>query len=342
MHSDDLIFDEARKVAEAVKLRQLAGKTVLVTGASGLLGTYFVASLASILNIDAATRIVAVTGHGLPDHLVRLRALPQIEEVAGDLTESDSVSKLPLADVIIHAAGYGQPSIFLKNPVKTLQLNTSVTLELFSKLKPGGVFLYLSSSEVYSGLESPPFSEHDIGTTNPMHPRSCYIESKRCGEAICHAFSTARGTTARVARVSLVYGPGTRRGDARVLNSFIERALQKGQIELLDDGAAKRTYCYVTDALEIMWRIVLGGKDFLYNVGGLSPATTIYDLAMLIGSLLDVPVRRPSRAAGLAAAPGDVRLNMEKAKAEFGQVNFVPLQTGLANTVEWQKSLYRS
>ena len=97
---------------------------------------------------------------------------------------------------------------FMQNPVKTLQLNTSTTLLLFEKLLPGGKFLFISTSELYSGLSHPPFTEQQIGTTNTTHPRACYIEGKRCGEAIVNAFRE-QGVNAKSARLALAYGPGT-------------------------------------------------------------------------------------------------------------------------------------
>jgi nucleoside-diphosphate-sugar epimerase len=125
-----------------------------------------------------------------------------------------------------------------------------------------------------------------------------------------------------------------------VLNSFIERALREKAIRLLDRGEAKRTYCYVSDAMRMVWRILLEGKDPIYNVGGTS-STTILGLAHLIGDLLDVPVRVPMEpSTGVVGAPDDVRLDLAKFVNEFGPIELTGLQEGVARTVEWQKALY--
>jgi nucleoside-diphosphate-sugar epimerase len=213
-------------------------------------------------------------------------------------------------------------------------------MELFKKLKPGGKFLFISSSEVYSGLPKPPYKEQEIGTTNTDHPRSCYIEGKRCGEAVVNTYR-AIGVLGKSARLSLAYGPGTKQGDARVLNSFIYRGLVEGKIALGDRGEAKRTYCYVTDAVEIMWRILFDGTDAIYNVGGNSK-TTIGKLAKQIGAYLKVPVEFPKSEAGAQkGAPMDVSLDMSKAKKQFGKTTYVSLSDGLAKTIEWQRTLYK-
>jgi dTDP-glucose 4,6-dehydratase/UDP-glucuronate decarboxylase len=256
----------------------------------------------------------------------------------GDLSNAGFRAGLPTFDFGIHAACYAQPGRFLADPVTTLALGTEVTLDLLRRVNPHGTLLFLSSSEIYSGLSDPPFGEARTGAVPPDHPRSCYIEAKRCGEVICHAFRS-RGVAAKVARVSLAYGPGTRRGDRRALNMFIEKSLSRGEVDLLDAGLAVRTYAYASDVAEVLWRIALEGRDWLYNVGGES-TTTVADLARLIGSQTGASVRFPASSAPLAGAPEEVRLDLGKIRAEFGKTRFVSLEEGIARTIRWQRSLY--
>jgi nucleoside-diphosphate-sugar epimerase len=211
-------------------------------------------------------------------------------------------------------------------------------MTLFEHLKVGGQFLFLSTSEVYSGLPNPPYKETQIGTTNTTHPRSCYIEAKRCGEAICNAYRT-QGVYASSARLALAYGPGTKFADRRVINVLIERGLKEGKITLQDKGTAKRTYCYVSDAVEILWNIILYGKEPIYNVGGFS-RTTIAELAMKIGNILNVPVDFPLNSHELGGAPDDVYLDMGQVNNEFKKYEYISLDNGLAKTIEWQKIYY--
>lgn len=239
-------------------------------------------------------------------------------------------------DYIIHAAGYGQPQMFSKDKRQTILMNTQGTNELFSFLKEGGKFLFISTSEVYSGAK-PPHKETDIGTTTPQHSRACYIEGKRCGEAICMAYSE-QGYNVKIARLALAYGPGTKKGDTRVLNQFIEQALTKKEIRLMDSGKASRTYIYVDDVAELMLKILFEGKDIVYNVGGQS-TVSIKGLADLIGEIVDCPVVLGKD--GLVGAPSDVKLNMTKTLSEF-PINFTPLMEGLNRTINYQKRLYGS
>ena len=190
-------------------------------------------------------------------------------------------------DYIIYGAGYGQPLKFVEDKINTIRINTEVLYDTFNLLKPDGKFLYISSSEIYSGAK-PPYKETDIGTTTPQHPRACYIEGKRCGEAICMAYRE-QGIDVKIARLALAYGEGTKKHDTRVINQFIEQALEKKEIDLLDDGSAIRTYCYIDDVVEMLLDILFKGIKSVYNVGGTS-RITIKDLALEIGKIINAQV----------------------------------------------------
>ena len=245
------------------------------------------------------------------------------------------MESFPTVDFVIHAAGYAQPAKFTQNPDKTLRLNTTATFQLLEKVEKDGSFLFVSTSEVYSGLEKDRYTEQDIGTTTPQHPRACYIEGKRCGEAFCMAART-KGVDAKCARLSLAYGPGTRADDRRVLSEFIRKALLNGQIGLMDSGSALRTYCYVTDAVEQMWQILLHGTQSVYNVGGHS-SISIAGLARMVGEALNVPVVIPPEDSSMGGAPKSVQLELNRVEEEFCKHDYVSMEDGLARTIAWQK-----
>lgn len=335
----ELMLQDAQRVCERVDFNELEGKSILITGASGLIGSNFLASLNYFkTKIRLPFKVYNITNANPAEYFKEIAGFKGSEMLQGDLTDINFCRNLPKADYIIHAAGYGQPGKFLQDPIKTIKLNTVVLFELFDKLMNSGKLLFLSSSEVYAGLPHPPYKETDIGTNNTNHPRACYIEAKRCGEAICNAYRQ-KGVGAKSARLSLAYGPGTRDGDKRVINEFIRKGLG-GRISLLDQGQAKRTYCYVSDAIEIMWNILFRGLEAIYNVGGCSNGT-IQELAQKIGDYLKVPVTYPAGVLeGLIGAPEDVFLDMSKAEHEFNKKEYISLTEGLKKTIEWQKLLY--
>jgi nucleoside-diphosphate-sugar epimerase len=267
------------------------------------------------------------------------REMPGLKITKVKCTDIPPPDEWQTYDFVIHGAGYGQPLKFTADKLKTIEINTYYPDALFNFLKPGGKYLYVSSSEVYSGAKMPEngYPEDDIGTTTPQHPRACYIEGKRCGEAICMAYRE-QGYDVKIARLALAYGPGTKKGDTRVINQLIEQALTKKEIQLMDSGGAHRTYCYVEDAAKLMLKILFSGSDCVYNVGGFSE-TTIYALATLIASKTDTKVKRGKNK--LTGAPENVKLDMSKTCTEFPHT-FTSLNDGLDETIKYQKQLYAS
>jgi nucleoside-diphosphate-sugar epimerase len=328
----DFLTAEAAVTAAASDLGRLAGKNLLITGACGLIGVWFVAGLAGLG--DKAPQVTAVTRRRPPAFAATLLRRLGAQTLCGDLAEAAFRESLPRADYILHAAGYGQPGRFLADPAATIAINVCATLDLAKRLSGDGRMLFISSSEVYSGSPAGPKAEDEIGHTNTDHPRACYIEGKRAGEAVIHAMRS-KGLEASAARLALAFGPGVRLDDARVLNSFIAQGLG-GELTPLDQGLAVRTYCYAADAVEIMWRILLDGRQAVYNVGG-TARTTIGDLARSIAGLMGVPVAFPRLESSLAGAPGEVSLDLSRIHQEFGKTEFVPLAEGLKKTIDWMR-----
>ncbi len=294
-----------------IDLKQLEGKTVTITGGTGLIGT---ALLKSLENVNVS---IFTPTH---EHLERGYGIPQ-------------------SDIIIHAAGYGQPALFMQYPINTIKVNTEVTARLLQNLKPDGSFLFCSSSEVYNGLDKL-CTEDDIGTTTPSHPRACYIEGKRCGEVIVNAFR-AVNRRAFSARIAPTYGPGTRLHDTKAMSQFIESALIDKKIILKDSGRAIRTYGYIDDVVEMLWNIVLNGTQPVYNVGGHS-VITIAQLAFWIGEMTGAEVIIPSDMPDQIGGSPIVKLDLSRYEEEFGKTEYVCMMQGLSNTVAYQRKLYET
>ncbi len=334
------ILDDAKAITSKVSFDEVRNKSILITGASGLVGHYILAALhQAAIEGNRPSDIFLVVKNALPDYFTDLLGDLPVKIISGDLTNDEFLNTLPEADYIIHGAGYGQPGKFMIDMMKTIELNTVATIKILNKLKRDGKFLFLSTSEVYSGLPNPPFNEQQIGTTNTNHPRACYIEGKRCGEAIVNV-ARSKNINAKSARLSLAYGPGTRTDDNRVLNSFIRKAYTENGIKMMDHGEAFRTYIYVTDSVEFMFRMLFDGKCDIYNIGGKS-RTTIKELAQQVGKILNVPVTLPEGAgAGMVGAPDDVFVDMTRPETEFSKTDYISLEDGLKRTINWQKHLY--
>ena len=309
-------------------------KTILITGASGLLGSNL---LRYFNNMDKTSlgpeRVYALSKSGTYNPFTVSHDL--VEYLTGNLLDPLFLEQLPEVDIIIHCAGYAQPSLFLANPLESISLNTNVLIQIFSKLKKNGIIANLSSSEVYSGNQNFPQDEHQIGSTTPSHPRAAYIESKRCGEAIINAFRQMNEEKAVSLRLSLAYGPGTKKGDKRVLSQFISQALSEKRIVLRDQGKAIRTYLYIDDAIEQIVGAILWGDETVYNIAG-TQQVSILALAQTIATITNSAIVFPEESElNPLSAPDLVWCDSQKINSLIGKSKFIPLVDGLENTIRW-------
>jgi UDP-glucuronate decarboxylase len=335
----EFILTDSHNIFINVDFKEITNKSITITGASGLVGHYLVSTLNNAAkNGIKPSEVILIIKNELPKYFYDLVSDLNYKIIQGDLTDVDFLLNIPNTDYIIHGAGYGQPGKFMSDKIKTIDLNTLTTKHLLLKLNENGKFLFLSTSEVYSGLSNPPFLESQIGTTNTNHPRSCYIEGKRCGEAIVNSFRL-NGVNAKSARLSLAYGPGTRTDDKRVINNFIEKGLKLREINLLDHGTAFRTYIYITDAVELMYKILFLGSEDIYNIGGKS-RLTIYELANKIGNQLNAEVKIPENQEAIIGAPDEVYLDMTNSEKKLDKHEYVDIDKGIENTIYWQKKLF--
>lgn len=334
----EIIIQDVEKACRQLDRTFFRNKIVLITGASGLIGTYILAYMVSLIRAGVPVEVYAQTFSEPPPHMLELISDVKIKVMQIDLSNVSEYERLPDADVIIHSAGYAQPLVFMSNPIATMHINISATMALLKHLKCNGSFVFISSREVYSGLTTSFFHEDSIGTTTPYHPRASYIEGKRAGEAACNAFRS-QGVRAISIRLGDIYGPGTRKHDRRAINSFIEKALCDQKIDLLDAGTAMRTTCYVSDALEMIIKIVCCGKQPVYNVGGHS-YTSIAELAGLIAKITNVPVVFPCNEIQVPGASKVAQLDLSRGETEFCKTEYIDLEAGLERTISWQRELY--
>jgi UDP-glucuronate decarboxylase len=335
----DALLDEGHGVCSRVDFSAFQDATILITGASGLIGSNFVATLRALLDSKKCALTAYCIVHSEPGpHFAALVKHPAFHLLSVDLSDYSQYHQIPAADLVIHAAGYAQPDRFMNAPVDTVAVNAFATLGLLGKLKQDGRLLFLSSTELYCGLQGRTCSENDIGTSTPFHPRAAYIEGKRCGETICYSYFL-RGVHAVSARLGDVFGPGTRRSDERSINAFIRKAISNGVIDLKDRGSAIRTFCYVSDVVEMLWKIVLFGKQPIYNIGG-QAATSIADVACRIARITGARVVFPQQDSGVTGAPLGLAIDQSRFFSEFSKDTFVSLNTGLEKTIAWQRRLY--
>jgi nucleoside-diphosphate-sugar epimerase len=316
--------------------------TILVTGASGFLPAYMVETLLYLNRNQMLDK---------PCHVVALarnyqRARERFAEYNSndlDLLIQDVSQPITLPykfDYIIHAASQASPVFYKIDPVGTLSANstgTRVLLDL-ARTHPCRGFLFFSSADVYGDVShfTRPVLETDFGPSDPLDPRSCYGESKRMGETLCAAFAHQYQIPTHVVRISHTYGPGMRLNDGRVFADFTRDILSGGPIILNSDGLAKRPFCYLADATEAFFTVLLkGAREEAYNVANPEEVISISDLADRLAKVFHVAVERKQSLSAVympATIPGAVS-SIEKIRA-LGWKPKTGIEEGFQRTVE--------
>lgn len=342
---DTLIQQDCLEYLDKIDLTPLKNKTVYITGANGLIGTYliYMFHLANITQ-NAGIKIIGVSKHG-PCEKLRDVFKDQYEFYSMDLAAEKTLDLPKKADFIIHGATYAQPGKFLRNYYDTIHLNTTATETLLQKAKKDGArFLFLSSSEIYGNPDpnNIPTREDFPGLCSPVNIRAIYSESKRMGETLCFAYKNFESVDVKIARISMTYGPGVSIYDERVMGQFLRQALTDKKIVMLDDGRKVRTFCYIADCALMLLNILLYGKDLVYNVGSSEPIT-IRDLAeeicSLTGSDLEIGPAKKQTAQNIEVSPNRIELNIDKVTGEFHLPPFKSFREGLSRTIEWNTNL---
>ncbi|CAA7625516.1 NAD-dependent epimerase/dehydratase family protein [Magnetospirillum sp. UT-4] len=340
----DIIRDDARQVADSLGrlLEPMAGGTVLVTGAAGFLGGFFMDVLDAFNRRHPGheARVVALDNYlvGPPARLAHLEGRPWLRRIAADVARP--LSELPAADWIIHCASIGSPSLYRANPLATIAANVQGTWSLL-ELARGGAhgMLSFSSSEVYGDPLVVPTPEDYRGNVSFTGPRACYDESKRLGETLCATYFRLHRVPVKVIRPFNVYGPGQRLDDGRIIPDLVRAALAGGPLVLYSDGAATRSFCYVSDFVEACLTLLMmpeaDGEAF--NVGNVEEVT-IAEVAHTMAELaaeppLEVRFETAAEGAYLVDNPQRRCPDLDKLHRLTGFAARIPLRTGLSRTL---------
>ncbi|MGY2906898.1 NAD-dependent epimerase/dehydratase family protein [Bradyrhizobium sp. URHC0002] len=284
--------DIERVHSSAIPWELLEGKTVLVSGAAGMLPAAMVDALmaARAGPKKVNVRIVALVRSA---EQAKLRFQHWLENEGFSLLAQDVTQSLPSdlkPQLIVHAASSASPKFYRPDPVGTMLPNVVGTLNLLNLARNVRTerVLFFSSAEVYGQFSDPPaaIDETRYGSLDPNDNRSCYAESKRMGEALCSAYALQYGVAATIVRPFHTYGPGMKLNDGRVFADFVRDVVNGRQIALKGDGKDKRSFCYLSDATEGFLQVLLRGRPGeAYNIGNPSGSISIADLARLLAGL---------------------------------------------------------
>lgn len=238
-------------------------KRVLITGAAGFLGSHlcdrFIKEGYFVIGMDNLST-------GSKENIAHLFPLKEFEFYHHDVTKFVHVTgKL---DYILHFASPASPIDYLKMPIQTLKVGSLGTHNLLGLAKEKKArFLIASTSEIYGDPLIHPQTEEYWGNVNPIGPRGVYDEAKRFMEAITMAYHRFHGLDTRIVRIFNTYGPRMRLDDGRALPAFFGQALRGEDITVFGDGSQTRSFCYVDDQIEGIYRLLLSDYFYPVNIG---------------------------------------------------------------------------
>lgn len=349
----EMVLDEdIKEIYDSLgqSIERLAGKTVLVTGAAGFLGRYFMSLLTYVneINPSKPITIIALDNYitsGIPQGNNILRDDKNVEWIVGDASIG---SQLPNQfDYIIHTAGIASPEHYRANPLLTIDVTINVTRSLLERAKKDNSrMLFFSSSEIYGdpSPENVPTQESYRGNVSTLGPRACYDESKRLGETLCWIYQTYFGVHVCIARPFNVYGPGMMPKDYRVLPNFATQIALSKPLKIYGNGNQTRTFCYVSDAIIGFMKILLDSKTpDVFNVGNPSPEISMIGLAKLIKQLIDkdVEIELINYPTSYPEDEPNRRCpDVSKISKELSFSPKVDLEKGLVKFFQWAKENY--
>jgi dTDP-glucose 4,6-dehydratase len=305
---------------------------ILITGGAGFIGSH----LCDRLLADGHT-VIAMDNlsTGTTDNIAHLAGHERFSFIKHDVTNYIFIEGS--IDAVLHLASLPSPVDYLNFPIQTLKvgaLGTHKTLGL--AMEKGAKFLLASTSEVYGDPLIHPQDEDYWGNVNPIGPRGVYDESKRFAESLTMAYHRYHGIDTHIVRIFNTYGPRMRMDDGRVVPNFIRQALLGEPLTVYDDGSRTRSFCYVSDMVEGMVRLIGSEEHEPVNMGN-PHEMTILAFAQLVLELI------PSESEIIFVQPEDERTaddpkirqpDISRAQQVLGWQPVVPLEEGLLRTVD--------
>jgi dTDP-glucose 4,6-dehydratase len=304
---------------------------VLITGAAGFLGSHlsdrFVAEGHQVIGMDNL-----ITGS--TDNIAHLAGHENFQFVKHDVTNYIYIEG-PV-DAVLHFASPASPIDYLMYPIQTLKVGALGTHNALGVAKnKGAKFLLASTSEVYGDPLVHPQTEDYAGNVDTIGPRGVYDEAKRYAEALVMAYHRTHAIDTRIVRIFNTYGPRMRLDDGRVVPNFIGQALRGEPLTVYGDGAQTRSFCYASDLIEGIFRLLMSDFNQPVNIGN-PVEMSILDFASVVNELTGNPAGTIfEEAKRIEGDPQTRRPNITRAKQVLGWEPHVELRTGLEHTIAY-------
>lgn len=308
-------------------------KRILVTGGSGFIGSHLCERL-----LNEGNEVLCVDNFftGRRSNVYHLLSNPSFELMRHDVT-------MPLyveVDMIFNLACPASPIHYQFDPVQTTKTSVSGAINMLGLAKRLKIpILQASTSEVYGDPHIHPQTEEYWGNVNPIGPRSCYDEGKRCAETLFFDYYRQHNVEIKVARIFNTYGPHMHPQDGRVVSNFIIQAIQNQDITIYGDGMQTRSFCYVSDLVDGLMRLMYSPKDVTGPINLGNPVEfTMIELANLVieltgskSKLINMPLPQDD--------PKQRKPDITNAKSILEWEPKIPLKNGLIKTIEYFKKV---
>jgi len=302
-------------------------KKILVTGGAGFIGSHLCERL-----LNEGNEVICLDNFftGSKNNITHLIDNPYFEVIRHDIEEPILIE----VDEIYNLASPASPIHYQKDPVKTVRTNVMGAINVLDIAKRTGAKIFqASTSEVYGDPEVHPQVEEYRGNVNPIGPRACYDEGKRCAETLFFDYYREYGVDIKVVRIFNTYGPKMAINDGRVVSNFIIQALNNEDITIYGDGSQTRSFCYVTDLVDGFIKMMNSDLTGPINLGNpdeftvLELAKKVIKLTNSKSKIIFKPLPEDD--------PKQRKPNIEKAKKYLNWKPTIKLEEGLKKTIDY-------
>jgi len=303
--------------------------TSVVTGAAGFLGSHL-----TDLLLRRGHKVIGIDNFvtGTVDNISHLGGNPRFKFIEQDVTEFIFLD-VPV-DYVWHFASPASPIDYLELPIQTLKVGSLGTHKALGlAMNKRARFLLASTSEIYGDPLVHPQPEEYWGNVNSIGPRGCYDEAKRFAEALAMAYHNEHGVQTRIVRIFNTYGPRMRLHDGRVVPAFISQALKNKPLTVFGAGGQTRSFCYVSDLIEGIYRLMMSDYQLPVNIGNPAEMTVLEFAKEIIRA-----TRARSRIVFRPLPQDDPKQrqpDITKARKLLGWEPKVPLAQGLVKTIDY-------
>ena len=302
---------------------------IVISGAAGFIGSHMCDRL-----LAEGHTVVGIDNFltGSAQNIAHLAGNQRFQFIRHDVTQTTEVDGA--VDAVIHMASPASPRDYLEHPIETLAVGSAGTRNMLEMARArNATFLLTSTSETYGDPLVHPQVETYWGNVNPVGPRSCYDESKRFAEALTMAYHRVHDMRTNIARIFNTYGPRMKLNDGRVVPAFLDQSLRGEPLTVFGDGSQTRSFCYVSDLVDGLYRLMRSDERYPVNLGN-PGEMTILEFAEHIRRLTG------SRTAIIHEAlpqddPKQRKPDISKALRLLGWEPRVPLDEGLAQTIDY-------